>query len=99
MLSRRQFLAPLASVRRCASSVPRLGPYNSADAAVVAARARWMLEAGVGAINLSWWGRGSFEDLRVPIVNGRHARSRSEGYVPPRALQSGASTARETFRR
>ena len=44
-----------------ASSVPRLGPYDSADEAVVAQRARWMLEAGVGAINLSWWGRGSFE--------------------------------------
>ena len=27
-----------------------------------------MVEAGVGAINLSWWGRGSFEDQRVPIV-------------------------------
>ena len=51
-----------------ASSVPRLGPYDSADAAVVAQHARWMIEAGVGAVNLSWWGRGSFEDLRVPIV-------------------------------
>jgi hypothetical protein len=51
-----------------ASSVPRLGAYDSAGAAVIAQHARWMVEAGVGAINLSWWGRGSFEDQRVPIV-------------------------------
>ena len=51
-----------------ATSVPRLGPYDSRDAKVVEQHARWILDAGVGAINLSWWGRGSFEDQRVPLV-------------------------------
>ena len=51
-----------------ATSVPRLGPYDSRDAKVIEQHARWILDAGVGAINLSWWGRGSFEDQRVPLV-------------------------------
>ncbi len=51
-----------------ASSVPRLGPYDSRESSVIEQHARWMLDAGVGAINLSWWGPGSFEDQRVPLV-------------------------------
>ena len=30
--------------------------------------ARWIADAGVGAINLSWWGRGDYTDLAVPRV-------------------------------
>jgi hypothetical protein len=51
-----------------ASSMPRLGPYDSLDVAVLEQHARWIVESGVGAINLSWWGQGSYEDLRIPIV-------------------------------
>jgi Glycosyl hydrolase family 99 len=51
-----------------ATSVPRLGLYDSRDAKVVEQHARWIRDAGVGSINLSWWGRGSFEDQRVPLV-------------------------------
>jgi hypothetical protein len=51
-----------------ASSMPRLGPYDSRDAAVIEQHARWIAESGVGAINLSWWGQGSFEDRCVPLV-------------------------------
>ena len=51
-----------------ATSMPRLGPYDSRDAAVIAQHARWMAEAGVGAINVSWWGRDSWEDRLVPRI-------------------------------
>ena len=51
-----------------ATSMPRLGPYDSRDAAVIAQHARWMAEAGVGAINVSWWGRDTWEDRLVPRI-------------------------------
>jgi hypothetical protein len=51
-----------------ASSMPRLGPYDSYDLRVLEQHARWMADAGVGAINLSWWGRGDYTDLAVPRV-------------------------------
>jgi hypothetical protein len=51
-----------------ASSMPRLGPYDSWDPRVIEQHARWMTEAGIGAINLSWWGRGDYTDLAVPRV-------------------------------
>ena len=28
--------------------------------------ARWIVESGAGAIDVSWWGRGGFEDQLVP---------------------------------
>lgn len=45
--------------------MPRLGAYDSRDLAVIEQHALWIREAGVGAINLSWWGRNSYEDLAV----------------------------------
>lgn len=51
-----------------ATSVPALGPYDSRSLAVLEAHARWIADSGVGAINLSWWGRGSFEDQAVHTV-------------------------------
>lgn len=51
-----------------ASSMPTLGPYDAYDLRVLEQHARWMAEAGVGAINLSWWGRGDYTDLAVPRV-------------------------------
>jgi Glycosyl hydrolase family 99 len=51
-----------------ATSMPLLGPYDSRSAGIVEQHARWMAEAGVGAINISWWGRGSREDLAVPLI-------------------------------
>ncbi len=50
------------------TSVPALGPYDSRDPAVVERHARWIAEAGVGGVNISWWGRGSWEDLATPLV-------------------------------
>lgn len=51
-----------------ASSMPRLGPYDTYDVRVLEQHARWIADAGVGAINLSWWGRGDYTDLAVPRV-------------------------------
>ena len=51
-----------------ASSMPWLGPYDSYDVRVIEQHARWIAQAGVGAINLSWWGRGDYTDLAVPRV-------------------------------
>lgn len=51
-----------------ATSLPVLGPYSSLDAVVLARHARWIAETGVGAINVSWWGRGGFEDRAVPLL-------------------------------
>lgn len=51
-----------------ASSVPALGPYDSRDSQVIEQHARWIVEIGVGAIDVSWWGRGSYEDQAVPLL-------------------------------
>ena len=51
-----------------ANSMPLLGAYDSRSAAVIEQHAQWMAEAGVGTINLSWWGIGSFSDRAVSIV-------------------------------
>jgi hypothetical protein len=51
-----------------AFAVPALGPYDSRDAKVIEQHARWIAEAGVGAINISWWGPGSPEDRAVPLI-------------------------------
>jgi hypothetical protein len=48
--------------------MPRLGPYDVRSAAVLEQHARWINESGVGAVALSWWGRGSWEDQRVPLI-------------------------------
>lgn len=50
------------------SYLPALGPYDSRDRRVLEQHATWITAAGVGAINLSWWGRGSYEDAAVHTV-------------------------------
>jgi hypothetical protein len=51
-----------------AFAVPALGPYDSRDAKVLEQHATWMAEAGIGAVNLSWWGQGGPEDRAVPLI-------------------------------
>jgi hypothetical protein len=48
--------------------VPRLGAYDVRSAAVLEQHARWINETGAGAIALSWWGRGSWEDQQVSLI-------------------------------
>jgi hypothetical protein len=51
-----------------ASAFPLLGTYDSRSARTIEQHARWIREAGVGTVNLSWWGRGSYEDQSVHVV-------------------------------
>jgi hypothetical protein len=48
--------------------MPRLGAYDVRAKAVLEQQARWISDAGVGTIALSWWGRGSPEDTNVPYI-------------------------------
>ena len=48
--------------------MPALGPYDSRSPQVIEQHARWMADAGVGAIALSWWGQGSSDDLLTPLI-------------------------------
>jgi Glycosyl hydrolase family 99 len=45
--------------------VPRLGPYDTRARAVLEQQARWISDAGVGSIALSWWGIGHYTDTPV----------------------------------
>ena len=47
---------------------PAQGPYSSADPAVLAAQMSEIRAAGIDQIVVSWWGRGSAEDARLPAV-------------------------------
>jgi glycoprotein endo-alpha-1,2-mannosidase len=47
---------------------PVLGPYSSDDPAVVDLQMAEISTAGVDEIVVSWWGRGSDEDRRLPLV-------------------------------
>ncbi|HXH05211.1 MAG TPA: hypothetical protein VNI83_01340, partial [Vicinamibacterales bacterium] len=51
-----------------ASGLPLLGAYDSRSPRVIEQHARWIAEAGIGAVNISWWGPESFEDEAVPLV-------------------------------
>lgn len=48
--------------------LPRLGPYDVRSRAVLEQHAQWIRGAGVGAVALSWWGQGSWQDQRVHQV-------------------------------
>jgi hypothetical protein len=47
---------------------PALGPYSSSDTHVVAQQMAQIAAAGVDEVVVSWWGRGSAEDARLPLV-------------------------------
>ncbi len=46
--------------------VPYLGAYDSRSSLVMEQHARWISDTGAGTINVSWWGRDSYEDRIVP---------------------------------
>jgi len=47
---------------------PARGAYSSSDPAVVDAQMAEIAAAGVDEVILSWWGRGSSDDKRMPMV-------------------------------
>jgi hypothetical protein len=48
--------------------LPRLGAYDSRDRRTIEQHAQWIAWSGAGAISISWWGRGSYEDAAVHLV-------------------------------
>ena len=56
--------------------LPARGFYSSGDPKVVRAQMREIAAAGIDVVVTSWWGRGSTEDLRLPLVL---ARARAAG--------------------
>jgi len=47
---------------------PSRGLYSSSNAKVVSAHMREIAAAGITTVVVSWWGTGSFEDDRLPLV-------------------------------
>src|ERR1700759_4649686 len=55
---------------------PALGVYSSDDPAVLDAQMAEIQRAGIDQMAVSWWGRGSPEDLRLPgVVAAARARA------------------------
>jgi glycoprotein endo-alpha-1,2-mannosidase len=50
------------------SYYPARGVYSSSDPAVVASQMAEIKAAGIDQVVVSWWGRGSAEDARLPLV-------------------------------
>jgi hypothetical protein len=48
--------------------MPRLGAYDSRSTKVMEQHALWIKATGAGAINVSWWGRGSDGDRLLPAL-------------------------------
>lgn len=48
-----------------ATYLPQLGAYDVRSTAVLEQHARWIADAGVGSLALSWWGPNSFENRAV----------------------------------
>jgi hypothetical protein len=48
--------------------MPKLGAYDSKSLDVLDRHATWIRETGAGAIDVSWWGRGSAIDRLLPTL-------------------------------
>lgn len=53
---------------------PLLHAYSSFDPSVVEQHMHWLLQAGINVIAVSWWGPGSPEDLRIPLILAQATR-------------------------
>jgi glycoprotein endo-alpha-1,2-mannosidase len=74
---------------------PLAGLYSSSDRVVVGAQMDEIRNAGIDEIAVSWWGQGSPEDQRLPLVA---AAARADGlavaaHLEPYAGRTAASTA------
>jgi glycoprotein endo-alpha-1,2-mannosidase len=72
---------------------PARGPYSSNDAAVVDQQMAEIAAAGVDEVVSSWWGRGSVEDVRLPMVLAAARRHHLEPavHIEPYPNRSAAS--------
>ena len=60
---------------------PAGGPYSSADPSVVDQQMAEIAAAGVDEVVISWWGRGSQEDQRLPLVLAAARRHRLQAAI------------------
>jgi hypothetical protein len=74
---------------------PARGLYSSSNPRVVAAQMAEIATAGVGEVVTSWWGRGSYEDGRLPEVL---AAARARGLAVAGHLEPYAGRTIETVR-
>jgi glycoprotein endo-alpha-1,2-mannosidase len=76
---------------------PSRGLYSSSNAKVVTAHMREIAAAGIRTVIVSWWGVGSPEDLRLPLVaSAAHERGlRVAIHVEPYRGRTPASTAED----
>jgi glycoprotein endo-alpha-1,2-mannosidase len=76
---------------------PAQGPYSSSDPRVVGQQMAQIRAAGIDEIVVSWWGRGSTEDLRLPLVlAAAHRRGLLVGiHLEPYSERSMASVAQD----
>jgi Glycosyl hydrolase family 99 len=77
------------------SYYPLAGLYSSSDRLIVASQMDEIRDAGIDEIAVSWWGQGSPEDLRLPLVV---AAARTDGilvaaHLEPYAGRTAAGTA------
>src|SRR5205823_11969359 len=47
---------------------PARGPYSSGDPNVLRAQMRAIARAGIRQVVVPWWGWGSIEDVRLPLI-------------------------------
>lgn len=79
---------------------PARGPYSSGSRSVVRSQMREIAAAGIDTVIVSWWGPGSVEDRRLPLVAeaahaaGLHVALHVEPW-PGRTPQSVAAALRE----
>ena len=75
------------------NAMPLLGAYDSRSHRVLEQHARWIADSGVGVVNLSWWGQGSFSDQAVSLVmdvmaaHDIHVTFHLEPYGPDRVAR------------
>ena len=79
------------------SYFPAGGPYSSDDRKVVARQMSEIATAGVDEVVVSWWGRGSAEDARLPMVIAamRADHLRAAVHLEPYAGRSPATVAQD----
>jgi glycoprotein endo-alpha-1,2-mannosidase len=82
------------------SGYPSRGPYSSSDPEIIAAQMREIANAGIDTVIVSWWGVGSVEDARLPLVAeaARQERLRLAIHVEPYVGRTPASVAADIAR-
>jgi hypothetical protein len=80
--------------RLASNYYPARGPYSSSDERVLSAQMQEIAGAGVTTVIVSWWGRGSQEDRRLPKVlrAARGAGLAVAAHLEPYAGRTAAGT-------